>query len=445
MSKTFYSQLVDCKKKIFPQRIIPKRIGTVLDHFFNNLHNISIQSKDRSRDFLIHSKDITRDTLIRSHDLTRDTFIRTKDLTRDNLIRSRDLTRDALVKTKDVTRDSLLQSRDVTRDTLIRSKDLTRDNLIRSRDLTRDALIRTKDHTDDILKQSEEKISDGFFVAKELSHEIYDEAKKESYLHLGQKIIYPFVFIWNIFALFITSLALYRFNITEESDKEAVGHIRAIVVNSWNVKERVKKFYDRDAEVVHPPIATEKIKPGENKEYWLSVNRLTPEKRIEMQTESFRLLPEKSLIIVGGFDDSHRGYAHDVKINAPKNVEFAGAVDDDTLRSLYAHASGFITTSIDEDFGMNVVEAMAAGKPVIAPNEGGYKETILHKRTGVLLDDISPEKIALSVTTIDDELFINPKKYEEICIDRARCFSTHIFIGRIKEIVKKIPFTDDRM
>jgi glycosyltransferase involved in cell wall biosynthesis len=79
------------------------------------------------------------------------------------------------------------------------------------------------------------------------------------------------------------------------------------------------------------------------------------------------LLPDLNLKIVG--KGEYNG-------PVPPNVEFLGEVPRHQLLDLYAHCRGFITTAIDEDFGLTPIEAMASGKFVVAPAEGGYLETV---------------------------------------------------------------------
>jgi glycosyltransferase involved in cell wall biosynthesis len=78
---------------------------------------------------------------------------------------------------------------------------------------------------------------------------------------------------------------------------------------------------------------------------------------------------------------------------------------------------------------MTVIEAMASGKPVIAPNEGGYRETIINKVTGLLIDDINENKIKSAVEFIT----ISPDTYKEACLRQAQKFDTTIFIEKIKQ------------
>ena len=86
---------------------------------------------------------------------------------------------------------------------------------------------------------------------------------------------------------------------------------------------------------------------------------------------------------------------------------------------------------MNEDFGMTAVEAMASGKPVIAPNEGGYQESVVDGETGILIDNISPEKIRGAMQKIECDL----DKYRKKSIKRAKEFDLQNYISQIKEII----------
>jgi len=174
-------------------------------------------------------------------------------------------------------------------------------------------------------------------------------------------------------------------------NKKYMKHVNKLVCNSKNTKNRVKKYLNREATVINPPIETSKFKFKSSGDFWLSVNRLFSNKRVDMQIKAFKKLPKEKLIIVGSYEKSRhfQQYVNYIKEIKPKNVEILSWVNQKKLIELYANCKGLITTAIDEDFGMTPVEAMASGKPVIAANEGGYKETIINNKTGILIDDIN--------------------------------------------------------
>ncbi len=217
-------------------------------------------------------------------------------------------------------------------------------------------------------------------------------------------------------------------------NKKYIAHAEKVLCNSENTRQRVKKFLNREAEVVNPPIETKNFNYLENGDFWLSVNRLINHKRIELQLKAFAKMPDKKLIIVGSYENSKhfKKYADFVLKNKPQNVEIKSWTTKEELIDLYARCKGFIATAKDEDFGMTVLEAMSSGKPIIAANDGGYKETVLNDITGKLIDDISEEKIISAVNEVEK----NPQKYKDACILQASRFDTSIFVEKIKQKIQ---------
>jgi len=230
----------------------------------------------------------------------------------------------------------------------------------------------------------------------------------------------PYSLRW-IFDLWVT---LNRF-----LNRKYLKSVDKIVCNSNNTQNRVEKYLKREAEVINPPIDTDDYIYGTNGDFWLSVNRLISHKRVDMQIKAFKKLKNEKLVIVGSYERSRHfeEYVRYVNRIKPKNVEIISWVEKEKLIDLYAKCKGFITTSKDEDYGMNVVEAMASGKPVIAPNEGGYKETVINGKTGILINDINSDKIVEAVRVVGK----NPGKYRKECEKQAEKFDTKVFMRKI--------------
>ncbi len=217
-----------------------------------------------------------------------------------------------------------------------------------------------------------------------------------------------------------------------KADSEKIEKIISI---SRNVKRRVRKYLGRESQIIYPPIETSKYKFKKSGDYWLTVSRLIAHKRVDLQLKAFEKMPDKKLIIVGSYEKGARQferYAKYCQKIKPKNVEIKNWVSQDELIELYANCRGFITTSKDEDFGMTPLEAMASGKPVIGPNEGGYKETIINNKTGILIDNINSEKIIEAVHEIENNLKKNKSYYKNACLKQAKKFDTKIFIQKTK-------------
>lgn len=223
--------------------------------------------------------------------------------------------------------------------------------------------------------------------------------------------------------LFMTWVAIHR-----PAAEYYMKHVDRIAANSKNTQLRIKKYLYRDAEVIYPPIDTLKYYFKESDDFWLSVNRLYPEKRVELQIEAFRLMPEEKLIIVGGYAEGDHAskYAEKIKHNLPENVEMHGTVAEKELIDLYARCRGLVATAVDEDFGMTPIEAMAAGKPVICVREGGYTESV---------DDTVGELInpsAFAVCDAINKIYQDREKYRQNCKEKAKLFDTEVFIKKIR-------------
>lgn len=214
-------------------------------------------------------------------------------------------------------------------------------------------------------------------------------------------------------------------------NKKYIKHIDNLVCNSQNTKNRIAKYLKQEAVVINPPVETAKYYHNKTGDYWLSVNRLFYHKRVDLQMKAFEKLPNEKLIVVGCYEKSRhfRKYAEYIKKIQPKNVRILHWVNSGRLIELYANCKGFIATAQDEDFGMTLVEAMASGKPVIAPNEGGYKETVIDKSTGRLIDEINPQKLIQAI----EEVGKDPESYKDRCIKQAARFNSKIFIDKIKQ------------
>ena len=142
-------------------------------------------------------------------------------------------------------------------------------------------------------------------------------------------------------------------------------------------------------------------------------------------------MPEEHLVIVGGYakGDHASRYAEKIGQMLPPNVTLRGEVNEEELRDLYARCKGHICTALDEDYGLTPLEAMASGKPVVAVNEGGYRETVT-EQTGLLVEP-DVDKIVGAVRFIAHD----PSRYREHCFSRAKEFDIAEFRKQIEASV----------
>ncbi len=216
-------------------------------------------------------------------------------------------------------------------------------------------------------------------------------------------------------------------------DQRSVQNLDQVVAISKTVCRRIKDFHGRSSQVIYPPVDTKRFQFKEYDDFWLSVNRIYPEKRIDLQFEVFRNLPEERLIVVGGYAEGDHAAKYNERLikNIPSNVEMRGAVSEEELMELYERCKGLICTAQDEDFGLTPLEAMAGGKPVVAVNEGGFKETVVHGKTGLLVEANRDELVGAI-----REISKDPQKYKDACQMRAADFDSSIFLEKIRKVMQ---------
>ncbi|MCZ2858496.1 glycosyltransferase [Blastococcus sp. VKM Ac-2987] len=211
----------------------------------------------------------------------------------------------------------------------------------------------------------------------------------------------------------------------------AAPRLTAIVANSTAVADRIRRWWDRDAVVVHPPVDTEAFTPDPGlprEDFFLLAGRLVPYKRPDVAIRAANLAGAP-LVVVGD------GRSADLcrKLAGP-TVRFAGRVPHADLLDLQRRARALLMPGV-EDFGIVPVEAMACGTPVIALGAGGVLDTVLPGVTGQFVaasasDESVVESFATALSEFEDA------DYDRVRIRRhAEGFSRPIFRRRMQEVV----------
>lgn len=181
-----------------------------------------------------------------------------------------------------------------------------------------------------------------------------------------------------------------------------------IICNSLVVKERIWKYYRREAHLIYPPIDLPSVdisKSSTSGEYFLVVSRLSAFKNIGIIIEACGKLGVPLKIAGTGREEKNlRRIAEKYS-----NIEFLGFVNSDDLEKLYTSCKAFICATVDEDFGMTVVEANAYGKPVIALKSGGVIEALKEGESGVFFDEPTVEGLLKVLSSFRPENFAPEK------------------------------------
>jgi len=198
-------------------------------------------------------------------------------------------------------------------------------------------------------------------------------------------------------------------------DREAASRVHAFASISQTISKRIADAYQRAAPVIYPPVEVERFTPVHPREaYYITVTRLVPHKRVDLIVEAFSKL-NLPLIVVGDGPELTR-----LQRMATSNIQLLGYTPDEKLVELLGRARAFVSAAA-EDFGIAIVEAQAAGCPVIAYGKGGALETVIPNVTGVHFAEQTAEALIQAVQEFErthpyfqvDELVQNARRYRK--------------------------------
>jgi glycosyltransferase involved in cell wall biosynthesis len=214
-------------------------------------------------------------------------------------------------------------------------------------------------------------------------------------------------------------------------DRRVSQRVTRYVAISELSRERIAKYLGRDAEVVYPPVEIGRFTPGQPEDYFLIVCELVRHKQVDVALEAARRAGV-SVVVVGSGPDSERLSAlyRDV-------ARFVGRVEDEEIAALYARALAVLIPNVEE-FGITAVEAQASGRPVLAADAGGARETVISGVTGMLFPPGNVDALAEAMREIDWTRFDSTR-----CRTQAERFSVGAFQDGIVEQLRRAGATVD--
>lgn len=251
----------------------------------------------------------------------------------------------------------------------------------------------------------------------------------------------PMRYVWDGCHEYVNSYGWYRWPFKwlidrklsglRKWDRLAAERVDYFIANSKYVARRIKKYYEKEAEVIYPPVDIDKFERSEQPgQYYLAVGRLIPYKRFDLLVDTFNSLGLPLYIIGDGKEFAN------LKEKALDNVKLLGFVPDQDLQNYYANAKAFLFPQ-KEDFGITAIEAMSCGKPVIAFGEGGAIETIIDGKTGVLFEEQSVSCLSKAVKRF--EKLDKEGKLDSVNIRKqAEKFSKERFQSEIIAFLEKL-------
>ena len=209
-------------------------------------------------------------------------------------------------------------------------------------------------------------------------------------------------------------------------DRTAARRVDRYVANSHLTAARIRRYLGRESTVLHPPVETGRFRPngGPVGDHYVILGELMAHKRVDVAIRAFNAL-RRPLVVVGDGPESRR-----LRRMAGPTVRFTGRVSDARVEQLVGSARALVVCATEE-FGIGAVEALAAGRPVIALAEGGVLESVTDGVTGSLYERNDPAALAAAVAALDPST-IDPRA----CREAAERFDAERFRVQLRAIVE---------
>ncbi|MBU0625112.1 glycosyltransferase [Patescibacteria group bacterium] len=209
-------------------------------------------------------------------------------------------------------------------------------------------------------------------------------------------------------------------------DRMAADRVDYFVANSDTVRRRIRKYYRHDSTVIHPPVDTFRYRiSNQIDNYYVAGGRLVAYKRFDIVVKAFNKLGIPLKIFGEGPE------FNSLRKLANKNIDFLGKLSEPEKTELYSHGLAYLHPQ-EEDFGITAVEAMAAGRPVIAFGKGGALETVIEGVTGTFIHEQTWEELANAVIRFE------PERYDPQTIrTHAEQYDVEEFKSRIQQLVER--------
>ncbi len=211
-------------------------------------------------------------------------------------------------------------------------------------------------------------------------------------------------------------------------ERAAADRVDAFIAISEAIQARIQRYYERESEIVYPPVDTTRFVPltdSSHGDYFLIVSRLVPYKRIDLAVQAFSELGLPLWIAGSGRDRAS------LEAMAGPNVRFLGRVPDEDVGELMARCRAFVFPGL-EDFGIAPVQAMAAGRPVIAFAGGGALDYVVEGVTGAFFGEHTAEALTDTVSRFDENQFEPPA-----IRTHAERFDTELFKSKLMAVVRR--------
>ena len=213
-------------------------------------------------------------------------------------------------------------------------------------------------------------------------------------------------------------------------DVKTSAGVTRFIANSTFVRDRIRRYYDRDADIIHPFVDDAFLEApltDDRDDYHLIVSALVPYKKVDLAIAA-AVASDRRLVVIGGGP-----LLDELRARAGTNVELLGAVPRDVIIGHLSRARSLILPGV-EDFGITPLEAMALGTPVVAFGEGGVRDSVLDGKTGIFFDRAEVDSLRRALGAVESRQWDR-----ETIRAHATHFSRAAFDARFRERLVDFP------